>query len=408
MMEGCTETWMSKGATAGKAEGVRLTASVLLAIVAFTHGYTMYQNVPKPSQSPETRYGQRVAIVPRSKQSEENHSSGGNAGQHKHSGNNQPIDHRLTLFRTFGQTHVQPQTQESQIVQNHVQAQPTHVHTRTLDYHDPHPKYKYEYAVHDSHTGDFKSHHEERDGDTVHGSYELIEPGGARRVVHYTSGKNSGFVAVVHREHTVHERPVQQESAHQEPVYPNDVYHEEMQHDELPIQDDAQYKNTLLSDHQAGQDHPHYPAQEVFSENQGHEGNIETQQSQQQYIQNEQMHQEVYPSYQEHQFNSIEQQNYQQMHQEMYPSHQELQSTSVEPQSHHQYSQHQQMQEEAQQELKSTTLDQQDYQKYPYRKYDNNIRQQYPTHQVDHHQRYSLPQYRHRESDRHKTDSSVQ
>ncbi|XP_054270155.1 cuticle protein 8-like [Macrosteles quadrilineatus] len=67
-----------------------------------------------------------------------------------------------------------------------------------------HPKYKFEYGVHDSHTGDIKSHKEERDGDVVHGSYELVEADGSKRVVHYTADHHTGFNAVVHREHNVH------------------------------------------------------------------------------------------------------------------------------------------------------------------------------------------------------------
>lgn len=75
---------------------------------------------------------------------------------------------------------------------------------KIIDYHDPYPKYKFEYGVHDSVTGDFKSHQEERDGDRVRGSYELIEPSGAKRIVHYTADKDRGFVAVVHREEISH------------------------------------------------------------------------------------------------------------------------------------------------------------------------------------------------------------
>ncbi|XP_046671268.1 cuticle protein 18.6-like [Homalodisca vitripennis] len=72
------------------------------------------------------------------------------------------------------------------------------------DYYDPHPKYKFEYGVHDSHTGDIKSQKEERDGDVVHGSYELVEADGSKRVVHYTADHHTGFNAVVHREPAYH------------------------------------------------------------------------------------------------------------------------------------------------------------------------------------------------------------
>lgn len=103
--------------------------------------------------------------------------------------------------------------QESRIIEKHHPIQKyNRKEEHIIDYHDPYPKYKFEYGVHDSVTGDFKSHQEERDGDKVRGSYELIEPSGAKRIVHYTADKDRGFVAVVHREeilHSVHnERPV--------------------------------------------------------------------------------------------------------------------------------------------------------------------------------------------------------
>ncbi|KAG8323057.1 hypothetical protein J6590_013052 [Homalodisca vitripennis] len=80
------------------------------------------------------------------------------------------------------------------------------------DYYDPHPKYKFEYGVHDSHTGDIKSQKEERDGDVVHGSYELVEADGSKRVVHYTADHHTGFNAVVHREHNRAAAPARRRS----------------------------------------------------------------------------------------------------------------------------------------------------------------------------------------------------
>ncbi|NP_001166274.1 cuticular protein RR-2 family member 5 precursor [Nasonia vitripennis] len=74
-------------------------------------------------------------------------------------------------------------------------------------HYDHHPKYKFAYDVHDSHTGDIKSQHEERDGDVVHGSYSLIDADGYKRVVHYTADKHSGFQATVHREPVHHHVP---------------------------------------------------------------------------------------------------------------------------------------------------------------------------------------------------------
>ncbi|XP_033214119.1 larval cuticle protein A2B-like [Belonocnema kinseyi] len=65
---------------------------------------------------------------------------------------------------------------------------------------DPHPQYTYAYDVQDSITGDTKSQHETRNGDTVSGSYSLIEADGTRRVVNYFADGVNGFNAVVHRE----------------------------------------------------------------------------------------------------------------------------------------------------------------------------------------------------------------
>lgn len=59
------------------------------------------------------------------------------------------------------------------------------------------PKYKFNYGVQDSHTGDHKSQWEIRDGDVVKGGYELYEPDGTKRVVEYTSDKIHGFKAIV-------------------------------------------------------------------------------------------------------------------------------------------------------------------------------------------------------------------
>ncbi|XP_017784709.1 PREDICTED: uncharacterized protein LOC108568246 [Nicrophorus vespilloides] len=57
--------------------------------------------------------------------------------------------------------------------------------------------YSYEYGVKDSHTGDIKDHHEERNGDVVKGFYTLVQPDGVTRTVHYTSDAHNGFNANV-------------------------------------------------------------------------------------------------------------------------------------------------------------------------------------------------------------------
>nr|CAD7598354.1 unnamed protein product [Timema genevievae] len=60
-----------------------------------------------------------------------------------------------------------------------------------------HPQYKFDYAVHDPHTGDVKNQWESRDGDVVKGSYSLVESDGTVRTVDYTADKHNGFNAVV-------------------------------------------------------------------------------------------------------------------------------------------------------------------------------------------------------------------
>ncbi|XP_072396897.1 cuticle protein 19-like [Diabrotica undecimpunctata] len=67
------------------------------------------------------------------------------------------------------------------------------------------PKYKFEYGVKDSHTGDIKEQSEERDGHVVKGEYSLVEPDGTVRKVEYEDDGHSGFNAIVTRSgHAVH------------------------------------------------------------------------------------------------------------------------------------------------------------------------------------------------------------
>lgn len=66
---------------------------------------------------------------------------------------------------------------------------------------DQQPQYSFAYDVQDPHTGDVKSQHESRNGDSVKGSYSLIDPDGSRRIVEYTADEHSGFNAVVRTEH---------------------------------------------------------------------------------------------------------------------------------------------------------------------------------------------------------------
>lgn len=120
---------------------------------------------------------------------------------HSHSYNNQYESHQEQSYKY----HHSPNHRQ------HVQYQPNHSHQQ---YHDKHEKYEkpanYEfgYSVHDEHTGDIKSHTEHRNGDTVQGRYELIDPDGYKRIVEYTADAHNGFNAVVRREPTDIKIPV--------------------------------------------------------------------------------------------------------------------------------------------------------------------------------------------------------
>ncbi|VVC42289.1 Insect cuticle protein,Chitin-binding type R&R consensus [Cinara cedri] len=90
-------------------------------------------------------------------------------------------------------------------------------HVDAYEHHAPTP-YKFKYGVHDPHTHDIKSQHEESDEHgNVKGSYSLVEPDGSTRVVEYTADHEHGFVAKVkkiesayhhHDEHEYHHEPV--------------------------------------------------------------------------------------------------------------------------------------------------------------------------------------------------------
>ncbi|XP_046393618.1 cuticle protein 19-like [Ischnura elegans] len=78
-----------------------------------------------------------------------------------------------------------------------------------LIYFQAYPKYNFDYAVHDLHTGDVKNQWETRDGDVVRGYYSLNEPDGTIRQVEYSADKHNGFNAVVKKiGKAVHPEPV--------------------------------------------------------------------------------------------------------------------------------------------------------------------------------------------------------
>ncbi|KAJ2939686.1 hypothetical protein O0L34_g14405 [Tuta absoluta] len=78
------------------------------------------------------------------------------------------------------------------------------VHTEFLDNYDAHPRYAYEYAVNDPHTGDIKQQKEERDGEVVKGQYSLVEPDGSVRTVNYHADWETGFHADVRNSKDAH------------------------------------------------------------------------------------------------------------------------------------------------------------------------------------------------------------
>uniref|UniRef100_A0A182QFK1 Uncharacterized protein n=1 Tax=Anopheles farauti TaxID=69004 RepID=A0A182QFK1_9DIPT len=99
--------------------------------------------------------------------------------------------------------------EEAEVSSEHEQIVPkaTEQHDYVEQSHESHdyyayPKYKFEYGVKDPHTGDQKSHWEERDGDVVKGVYSLYEPDGSERVVVYRADKLHGFEA--HVKHITH------------------------------------------------------------------------------------------------------------------------------------------------------------------------------------------------------------
>nr|XP_023014821.1 larval cuticle protein A2B-like [Leptinotarsa decemlineata] len=79
-------------------------------------------------------------------------------------------------------------------------AAPAYAKVAVNEDYDPNPQYKYGYDVQDGLTGDSKSQTEERQGDSVQGSYSLVDPDGHRRTVDYTADPVHGFNAVVRRE----------------------------------------------------------------------------------------------------------------------------------------------------------------------------------------------------------------
>ncbi|XP_041980612.1 larval cuticle protein A1A-like [Aricia agestis] len=66
-----------------------------------------------------------------------------------------------------------------------------------LEYPDEPAHYEYQYSVSDASTGDSKQQQEARAGDSVSGSYSLLQPDGLTRHVRYSADALAGFNAEV-------------------------------------------------------------------------------------------------------------------------------------------------------------------------------------------------------------------
>lgn len=91
-------------------------------------------------------------------------------------------------------------------------------------------RYEFGYAVNDPHTGDSKTQKEVRDGDSVKGSYSVVDADGTKRTVDYTADAKHGFNAVVRTEPAKNIAP--------EPVY--DRYNAEQTYRQ-PVSSAKQY-----------------------------------------------------------------------------------------------------------------------------------------------------------------------
>ncbi|XP_050075662.1 cuticle protein 19-like [Anopheles maculipalpis] len=114
-------------------------------------------------------------------------------------------------------------------------------HDHFVDYYAP-INYKFEYGVKDPHTGDHKTHWEERDGDVVKGAYTVLDADGSSRLVEYTADPHHGFNAVVKKiehahipkkEHHVapaHEEPQEEHQHHHNHEADEQVSHKHQHH----------------------------------------------------------------------------------------------------------------------------------------------------------------------------------
>ncbi|CAH1982770.1 unnamed protein product [Acanthoscelides obtectus] len=110
---------------------------------------------------------------------------------------------------------------------------PNKEYEKKEDYYD-YPKYKFGYGVRDPKTGDYKSHHESRDGDVVKGFYTVLDPDGALRIVRYTADDKHGFRAVVDRREHPGYHPVKKPKHHPKEYFTPAHRHDKEQSDFTP------------------------------------------------------------------------------------------------------------------------------------------------------------------------------
>nr|CAH7728766.1 unnamed protein product [Callosobruchus chinensis] len=101
------------------------------------------------------------------------------------------------------------------------------------DYYD-YPRYRFGYGVRDPKTGDYKSHHESRDGDVVKGFYTVLDPDGVLRIVRYTADDKHGFRAVVDRQQHPN-YPIKKPKKHPKAYFTPAYNYDKDQSDEYPV-----------------------------------------------------------------------------------------------------------------------------------------------------------------------------
>jgi hypothetical protein len=150
-----------------------------------------------------------------------------------------------------------------QIVQM-VQVQPSKPEVKKLPIINRSADYDFSYSVNDNFSGDIKSQSETRRGNTVSGTYSLIDADGFRRIVDYQADDKNGFTAQIRREpvyKSINLNPIvappstvifpsddENVLRYVAPVFTSVSQIRSASDDELPQQFDSQYVYSLPSD----------------------------------------------------------------------------------------------------------------------------------------------------------------